>query len=146
MTKENMKNFAGLLAMRKEDVADLKRIKCEISGIEEKIARAESFGKPESYLKKLRDLKAERMLLNEKLLLKLEEESFSIEKILNKSKGKLKPLEHIIIEKLYVEGIRWNELIWILQNNPEYRQFCYEKSTYMKLHKSALEKLCEEVG
>ena len=89
----------------------------------------------------LLEIKEERLRVTEALLKKIEESTLEVEEALDRIAPSLTPLEHIIILKLYIEGVRWNQLMDELQTKREYSRFCYEKSTYMRAHRSALDKL-----
>lgn len=69
------------------------------------------------------------------------EEALAVEKILGSSKNAFTPLELLIINKRYIEGLNWEDLMEQLHTSPEYARFRYERSTYMRAHKSALEKI-----
>ena len=89
----------------------------------------------------LLEIKEERLKVTEELLRKIEESTLEVEEALERIAPSLTPLEHVIILKLYIEGLRWTQVMDILQTDPEYSRFCYERSTYMRAHRSALDKL-----
>jgi hypothetical protein len=89
----------------------------------------------------LLEIKEERLRVTQMLLQKIEESTLEVEAALEAIAPNLTPLEYIIILKLYIEGLRWNQVMDLLQTHPDYTRFCYERSTYMRAHRNALDKL-----
>lgn len=141
MTEEKVKKYPGMVIVKKETEARLEKLKREITELEKRMERAERRHEPGDKTVSLLSLKEERLRVTEKLLKELEESTLEVEEALSCVAPSLSPLELMIISKLYVEGMRWNELIDLLQTDPEYSRFCYERSTYMRAHRSALDKL-----
>lgn len=141
MTAEKMKKYPGMVIVKKETEMRLKKLQDEIHELEARMDRAERRCENEDKIVTLLQIKEERLKVTQKLLERLEESTLEVEEALDKIAPQLTPLEHIIILKLYIEGIRWNALMDLLQTDPEYSRFCYERSTYMRAHRSALDKL-----
>lgn len=141
MTAEKMKKYPGMLVVKKETEVRLKRLSDEIAELEGRMSRAERKCEGGSKVTTLLEIKKERLAVTETLLKKLEESTLEVEEALETIAPSLTPLEHIIILKLYIEGLRWNQLMDLLQTDPAYTRFCYERSTYMRAHRSALDKL-----
>lgn len=136
-----MKKYPGMVVVKKETEVRLKKLRSEIEELEGRMARAERKCENSDKIVTLLEIKEERLRVTQSLLEKLETSTLEVEEALEKIAPSLTPLEHIIILKLYIEGIRWNQLMDLLQTNPEYSRFCYERSTYMRAHRSALDKL-----
>ncbi len=141
MTAEKVKRYPGMVIIKKETQARLAKLEKEIKELENRMERAERRHETEGKVVSLLAIKEERLRVTEKLLHEIEESTLEVEEAIAAAAPELTPLELIIITKLYVEGIRWNELIDLLQTNPEYTRFCYERSTYMRAHRAALDKL-----
>ncbi len=119
----------------------LAQIEREIEELNTKISHGEAKHRSEERLTIVRDKLTARRRVEEEILAELTGEILEVEKALAKLAPYLTPLELIVITKLYVDGMKWNEVFDVLQNDPEYSQFRYEQSTYMRAHKSALNKL-----
>ncbi len=132
MDMEKIKRYPGITVLIKDTLKKIDALDKEISLLERSRTR-----------EKLLTLKKERMENSEKLLEKLETERLELESVIEKVRNRLTPLEYIIISKLYVEGKRWRDVMTELQVNPEYAQFCYARSTYMRAHRSAMDKIME---
>ncbi len=143
MTAEKMKKYPGMLVVKKETEVRLKKLREEICELEGRMNRAKRKCEDSSKVTTLLEIKEERLRVTEALLEKLEESTLEVEEALEAIAPDLTPLEHIIILKLYIEGLRWNQLMDLLQTDPEYTRFCYERSTYMRAHRSALDKLMQ---
>lgn len=141
MTAEKMKKYPGMLVVKKETEVRLKKLREEIGELEGRMSRAKMKHEDSNKVTTLLEIKEERLRVTESLLEKLEESTLEVEEALEEIAPSLTPLEHIIILKLYIEGLRWNQLMDLLQTDPEYSRFCYERSTYMRAHRSALDKL-----
>ncbi len=141
MTAEKMKKYPGMVIVKKETEVRLKKLKEEIRELEGRMSRAERKHETEDKIVTLLEIKEERLRVTESLLEKLEKSTLEVEEALDAIAPSLTPLEHIIILKLYIEGLRWMQLMDLLQTDPEYTRFCYERSTYMRAHRSALDKL-----
>lgn len=141
MTAEKVKRYPGMVIVKKETEARLAKLRKEIKALESRMERAERRHESGSKVVSLLAIKEERLRVTEKLLHEIEESTLEVEEAMANAAPNLTPLELMIITKLYVEGVRWNELIDLLQTNPEYTRFCYERSTYMRAHRTALDKL-----
>lgn len=141
MTAEKMKRYPGMVIVKKETEVRLNKLRKEIEELEMRMNRAERKCEPNDKVVTLLEIKEERLRVTEKLLAELERSTLEVEEALEKIAPSLTPLEHVIIMKLYVEGLRWNQLMDLLQTDKEYSRFCYERSTYMRAHRSALDKL-----
>lgn len=141
MKVERIKNYPGMISVKKEVEKRVLRLREEIGDMEGRIFRAEKKSTDSDRLSALREVKEERLRVSEALLVKLEESTLEVEAALEAIAPSLTPLEYIIIIKLYVEGLNWNQTIDELQTKAEYSQFCYERSSYMRAHRSALDKL-----
>ena len=139
--KDKLKNYPGMVVVKKEVEKRVLRLREEIGDMEGRIFRAEKRSADNDRLSALREVKEERLRVTEQLLKRLEESTLEVEEALETIAPSLTPLEHIIIIKLYVEGLNWNQTIDELQTKPEYSRFCYERSSYMRAHRSALDKL-----
>ena len=140
MTADKMKRYPGMVVVKKETEARAKKLRGEIADLEGRMIRAGNKGSNDKIVTLL-EIKEERLRVTESLLEKLEASTLEIEEALDSIAPTLTPLEHIIIQKLYIEGLKWMQVIEELQTNPEYGRFCYERSTYMRAHRSALDKL-----
>lgn len=143
MTAEKLKKYPGMVVVKKETEVRLKKLKDEINELEARMNRAQRKCEPEDKIVTLLEIKEERLRVTQSLLEKLEHSTLEVEEALDRIAPSLTPLEHIIILKLYIEGLRWTQLMDLLQTDPEYSRFCYERSTYMRAHRSALDKLME---
>lgn len=141
MTAEKMKKYPGMLVVKKETEVRLRKLREEIQELEGRMSRAKRKCEDSNKVTTLLEIKKERLRVTEALLEKLEESTLEVEEALEAIAPDLTPLEHIIILKLYIEGFRWNQLMDLLQTDPGYTRFCYERSTYMRAHRSALDKL-----
>jgi hypothetical protein len=141
MTAEKVKNYPRMVVIKKETEARLEKLRREIEEIERREARAQRRHEPDEKVISLSEIKKERLRVTEKLLREIEESTLEVEETIAKVAPNLTPMELMIVTKLYVEGLRWTELIDLLQTDPEYSRFCYERSTYMRAHRSALDKL-----
>lgn len=141
MTAEKMKRYPGMVIVKKETEARLNKLQDEITLLEGRMERAERKHEESDKIVTLLEIKEERLRVTKMLLEKLEQSTLEVEEALEKIAPTLTPLEHIIILKLYIEGMKWNQIMDLLQTDPEYSRFCYERSTYMRAHRSALDKL-----
>lgn len=141
MTAEMMKRYPGMVIAKKETEARLNKLRDEISMLEYRMEKAERKCSDSSKVTTLLEIKKERLRVTELLLEKIEQSTLEVEEALEKIAPTLTPLEYVIILKLYIEGLRWTQLMDVLQTDPEYSRFCYERSTYMRAHRSALDKL-----
>ncbi|MBQ8002013.1 MAG: hypothetical protein IJ297_01060 [Clostridia bacterium] len=141
MTAEKMKKYPGMVVVKKETEVRLKKLREEIEELEGRMSRAQRKCEDNSKVVTLLEIKQERLRVTQSLLDKIERSTLEVEEALDKIAPSLTPLEHVVILKLYIEGLRWNQLMDLLQTNPEYSRFCYERSTYMRAHRSALDKL-----
>ncbi len=141
MTAEKMKRYPGMVIVKKETEARLNKLKDEIYELEGRISRAERKREQGDRVVSLLKIKEDRLKVTQMLLDKLERSTLEVEEALEKVAPDLTPLEHMIILKHYIEGLNWLELMELFQNNPEYSRFCYERSSYMRAHRSALDKL-----
>lgn len=141
MTAEKVKRYPGMVLVKKEAEARLTKLKREIAELEHRMERAERRHESGERVVSLLAIKEERLRVTEKLLREIEQSTLEVEEAIASAAPDLTPLELMIITKLYVEGVRWNELIDLLQTDPEYTRFCYERSTYMRAHRTALDKL-----
>ncbi len=57
------------------------------------------------------------------------------------AKADLTPLEHILIMLRYIEGLKWDKICEKMHTEDKYAPFRYERSTYMRAHRSAAEKI-----
>ncbi len=140
MTAEKMKRYPGMVVVKKETERRLEKLRDEIKDLEGKMSRAEKKDLGDKVVTLL-EIKEERLRVTEALLKKIEESTLEVEDALERIAPSLTPLEHVIILKLYIEGLRWTQVMDLLQTDPEYSRFCYERSTYMRAHRSALDKL-----
>lgn len=140
MTAEKMKRYPGMVVVKKETERRLEKLKEEIRELESKMGRAERKDLNDKVVTLLQ-IKEERMRVTAALLEKIEQSTLEVEDALEKIAPSLTPLEHVLILKLYVEGLKWTQVMDLLQTDPEYARFCYERSTYMRAHRSALDKL-----
>lgn len=138
---ERVRKYPGMVIVKKETEARLAKLRREIAELESRMERAERRHESNDKVVSLLSIKEDRLRVTEKLLKEIEESTLEIEETLVRVAPDLTPLELMIITKLYIEGMRWNELIDLLQTDPEYTRFCYEKSTYMRAHRSALNKM-----
>ena len=141
MTAEKMKRYPGMVVVKKETEVRLDKLRKEIEELEGRMARAERKCENSDKIVTLLEIKEERLRVTQSLLEKLEASTLEVEEALDKIAPSLTPLEHIIILKLYIEGLKWNQLLDLFQTDGEYSRFCYERSTYMRAHRSALDKL-----
>lgn len=141
MTAEKMKRYPGMVIVKKETEARLNKLKEEIRELEGRMDRAERRREKDDKVVTLLEIKEERLRVTEALLKKIEESTLEVEEALDRVAPTLSPLEHIVILKLYIEGLKWGQLMDLLQTDQEYSRFCYERSTYMRAHRSALDKL-----
>lgn len=141
MTAEKMKRYPGMVIVKKETEGRLNQLKEEIRELESRMDRAERKCEPDERVVTLLKIKEERLRVTESLLEKIETSTLEVEEALERVAPTLTPLEYIIILKLYIEGLRWMQLMDLLQTHPDYTRFCYERSTYMRAHRSALDKL-----
>lgn len=141
MTAEKMRRYPGMVIVKKETENRLEKLRDEIRELEGKMTRAEKKGDSSNKVVTLLVIKEERLRVTQMLLEKLEKSTLEVEEALEKVAPALTPLEYIIILKLYIEGVKWMQLIDLLQTHPDYTRFCYERSTYMRAHRSALDKL-----
>lgn len=141
MTAEKMKKYPGMVIVKKETEARLNKLRDEIYELEGRMARAERKHEDKGKVTTLLEIKEERLRVTQMLLEKLEQSTLEVEEALEKIAPSLTPLEHIIILKLYIEGLKWHQLMDLLQTDPDYTRFCYERSSYMRAHRSALDKL-----
>ena len=141
MTAEKMKKYPGMVIVKKETEGRLKKLREEIEELEGRMSRAQRKCEDNNKVVTLLEIKQERLRVTEKLLDRIEKSTLEVEEALDKIAPDLTPLEHIIILKLYIEGLRWNQVMDLLQTDPEYSRFCYERSTYMRAHRSALDKM-----
>ncbi len=140
MTAEKMKRYPGMVVVKKETEVRLKKLRDEIAELEGRMGRAKRRENNDKVVTLL-EIKEERLRVTESLLEKLEASTLEVEEALEKIAPSLTPLEYIIILKLYIEGLKWMQLMDLLQTDPEYTRFCYERSTYMRAHRSALDKI-----
>lgn len=145
MTAEKMKRYPGMVVVKKETERRLEKLREEIRELEGKTDRAVRRNLDDKVVTLL-EIKEERLRVTEKLLAQIERSTLEVEDALERIAPSLTPLEHVIILKLYIEGMKWNRLMDLLQTDPEYARFCYERSTYMRAHRSALDKLMEKDG
>ncbi len=141
MTAEMMKRYPGMVMVKKDTEARLERLQKEIDEIDRRMQRADKKHEGSDKVISLKAIKEDRMRVTKRLLQEIESSTLEVENALAKAAPDLTPLEMIIITKLYVDGVRWNELLDMLQTMPEYSRFCYERSTYMRAHRSALNKI-----
>ncbi|MBQ8540466.1 MAG: hypothetical protein IJ435_03210 [Clostridia bacterium] len=141
MTAEKMKKYPGMVVVKKETEARLRKLREEIAELQSRMDRAVRKCEAGDKVTTLLEIKEERLRVTETLLQKIEESTLEVEEALEAIAPELSPLEYIIILKLYIEGLRWNQLMDLLQTHPDYTRFCYERSTYMRAHRSALDKL-----
>lgn len=141
MTAEKLKKYPGMVIVKKETEVRLRKLREEIDELEGRMHRAQRKCENSDKVTTLLEIKQERLRVTEALVKKIEESTLEVEEALDKIAPSLTPLEHIIILKLYIEGLRWNQLMDLLQTDPDYSRFCYERSTYMRAHRSALDKL-----
>lgn len=130
-----------MVIVKKETEVRLNKLRKEIEELEMRMNRAEKKCEPSNKVVSLLEIKEERLRVTERLLAELEKSTLEVEEALESIAPNLTPLEHVIIMKLYVEGLRWNQLMDLLQTDKEYNRFCYERSTYMRAHRSALNKI-----
>lgn len=140
MTAETMKRYPGMVVVKKETERRLEKLREEIRELEGKMNRAERRDLGDKVVTLL-EIKQERLRVTQSLLEKIEESTLEVEEALERIAPSLTPLEHVIILKLYIEGLKWNQLMDLLQTDDEYSRFCYERSTYMRAHRSALDKI-----
>ncbi len=141
MKAEMMKRYPGMVMVKKDTEARLERLQREIDELDRRMQRADKKHEGGDKVISLKAIKEDRMRVTKKLLEEIESSTLEVENALAKAAPDLTPLEMIIITKLYVDGVRWNELLDMLQTMPEYSRFCYERSTYMRAHRSALNKI-----
>lgn len=141
MTAEKLKKYPGMVIVKKETEVRLRKLKEEIVELEGRMDRAQRKCESGDRIVTLLEIKQERLKVTQALLTKLEKSTLEVEEALERIAPSLTPLEHIIILKLYIEGLRWMQLMDLLQTDPEYSRFCYERSTYMRAHRSALDKI-----
>lgn len=141
MTAEKMKNYPGMVILKKSTEARLGKLREEIQSLENRMERAERRCEDNEKVVSLLKIKEDRLKITESLLQVIEKSTLEVEEAVMKVAPDLTPLEHVIILKLYIEGLKWNQLMDLLQTDPEYTQFCYERSTYMRAHRSALNKI-----
>ncbi len=140
MTAETMKRYPGMVVVKKETERRLEKLREEIRELEGRMNRAVRRDLNDKVVTLL-EIKQARLDVTESLLEKIEESTLEVEEALERIAPSLTPLEHVIILKLYIEGLKWNQLMDLLQTDPEYARFCYERSTYMRAHRSALDKI-----
>ncbi len=143
MTAEKMKRYPGMVIVKKETEVRLNKLREEIKELEGKMNRAAKKAGCSDKVVSLVEIKKERLRVTEELLKKIEQSTLEVEEALERIAPMLTPLEHIVILKLYIEGVKWTQLMDELQTKDEYAQFCYERSTYMRAHRSALDKLMQ---
>jgi len=143
MTAEKMKRYPGMVVVKKDTQARLDKLRQEIDDLSSRMERAEMKHETREKVVSMISIKEERLKLTKRLLEEIESSTKEVEEALARVAPDLTPLEMIIVTKLYIEGMRWGELFDMLQTNPEYSRFCYEKSTYMRAHRSAMDKIID---
>lgn len=141
MTFEQMKKYPAMIVIKKDTQARIEKLKREIERLDKRMGSRKRPRDKEGNIIDLAEIKRERLEVTEKLLEKLEASTLEVEEAVADAAPDLTPLELIIITKLYIEGLKWVELIDLLQTDEKYAKFCYERSTYMRAHRSALKKL-----
>ena len=137
MTKDELKDLHKLLALKKVLDDRFNTLKAEIAKIENKIASAASV----EYYNRLLTLKSARIKNAEILLCEVESRALEIERALNDVWQSFTPLEALVMQKIYVEGLDWSEFERYVYSTDELITFRYERSTYMNAHRRALDKL-----
>jgi uncharacterized protein YdcH (DUF465 family) len=141
MTAEKLRKYPGMVVVKKETEARLRKLRDEIEELQHRMDRAVRKCEAGEKVTTLLEIKEERLRVTQMLLQKIEESTLEVEAALEAIAPNLTPLEYIIILKLYIEGLRWNQVMDLLQTHPDYTRFCYERSTYMRAHRNALDKL-----
>ncbi len=141
MIKDKIKKYPRCVVCVQEIKNRLAQIEREINALDERITRGELKHEDKTRLTVMRGIKEARRNAEEKILAKLEGEMLEVERVLIKAAPVLTPLEMLIITKRYVDGLTWSELLKVLHRDPAYSQFRYERSTYMRANKSAMDKL-----
>ena len=141
MTAEKLRKYPGMVVVKKETEVRLRKLRDEIEELQRRMDRAVRKCEAGEKVTTLLEIKEERLRVTQMLLQKIEESTLEVEAALEAIAPNLTPLEYIIILKLYIEGLRWNQVMDLLQTHPDYTRFCYERSTYMRAHRNALDKL-----
>ena len=141
MTSEQLKRYPGMIVIKKETEKRIEKLKREIEAIDKRMGSRKRPIDKDGKIIDLAAIKRERLEMTRRLLDELEASTLEIEEAIAAVAPDLTPLELIIVIKLYIEGVKWVELIDLLQTDEKYAKFCYERTTYMRAHRSALEKL-----
>lgn len=134
--QEMLKNHAGNIEARLSVENKIKKLEREMYMIDRDISGTYTDLKEE-----LIKIKAERVRLLRQARVELERKINEVEKILKEALPYLTGLEYILLQKRYSEGLSWDEICEELGSGKEGRNFIFERSTYMRVHRSALDKL-----
>lgn len=136
MTKEELDSLHGLLVLKKILDDRMARLKNDIA----KLRDRQSVTTLANY-QKLMELKRKREKESARLACEVEEAALAIEAALRKEWHKFTPLEAIVMEKIYVDGLNWKEFKDFMYTDERFSTMYYDMSGYFRAHRSALDKL-----
>lgn len=137
MTKTELNDYKKLLSLKKLQDERLRRMRSDIDILDKRIASAASVGQ----YRRLVAIKRERVEEAELLLCEIENKTLAIQRELRSKWEQFTPLEALIIQNIYIDGMSWKEFEGYVYAIEELRPFRYEHSTYMNAHRNALDKL-----
>lgn len=139
--KSEFSQYSQLIKLKIDAQKRLTFLRSEIAGIEKRMTSRKRPRDKDGNLIDLKPVLAERLVAEKKILYEIQDRTLHIERLVADVTPNLTPLELILVIKLYIEGLSWKETIALLQDDPTYSQFCYERTTYMRAHKSAFAKI-----
>ncbi len=142
MNKTELTNFAGLALLADESKKEIARLKKKVADLEAEKQRSFRSGRRRDSVERLVEEIERQIDLEEKMLVKNQEIINRVEEELVEKAYLLTPREMFVIKKRYVQGMRWDEILNEILRCPEYDNFVFERSTFMRAHRSAIEKLC----
>lgn len=146
VTKTDFRDYKGLIEVKRDTQKRLKKIMAETAKIEKRMTSRKRPRDKDGNILDLNEVLTERIRAENELLGEIEKRTLAIELALANAAPRLTPLELLLMTKLYIEGLSWKEVIELLQHDEQYVRFCYERTTYMRAHKRALEKIAENEG
>lgn len=144
--KTDFRDYKGLIEVKRDTQKRLKKIMAETAKIEKRMTSRKRSRDKDGNILDIKEVLAERIRAENEILDEIEKRTLDVELVLANAAPRLTPLELLLMTKLYIEGLSWKEVIGLLQDNPEYSQFCYERTTYMRAHKRAIEKITKMGG
>lgn len=136
MTKDELKSFCGFVTVRKDLENQIRNLRKEIDILNRKAERATP-GRACELLK----LKEERLKVVDKMKCDIEGKILRIEQALSECMSSFTPLERIVVQKLYVEGLRWKEFEELMWTDETFADMRFETSAYKRAHRRALDKM-----